>query len=621
MARTRGRSRDARSTRRSRRSIGRASRGCARSGPTTRARSRARSPRSNRTRSSSTACSSGRPRAPRSSPSTRATGRELWRFDPIAQGSASQGHNRGVVLLGLADGRPHPRGACGQDLWALDAKTGLPIESFGKAGRTDLRAGLAHGTTGGDVTSPTPGAIYRDLLILGTKVGETDGAAPGDIRAYDLITGAMRWIFHTIPRARRIRRRHLAEGCLADARRRELLVRAHASTASAASSSLPTGSATFDFWGGNRTGDNLFANCLLALDAATGERVWHFQFVHHDLWDRDLPAPPDLVDREAGRAERSTPSPRRRSPACLRVRARDGRAALPDRGAAGAGLATSKGEVRLEDAALPAPAAALHAPALRPRPTSPNLARIARAVLERLREVRSGQALHAAEPRGLDHVSGLRRRRGVGRRGRWIRTALLYVNANEMPWILTMVPHGREGDGAARCGRALHPALRRLPWRQSRRATPAQSRRSWTSDAAEAPPDIVALLDTGKGVMPSFAFLSGRGGGRSSPSFVLGERAAGRTDAARRRGAGRLPTRITGYNRFLDPDGYPAVKPPWGTLNAIDLNTGEIRWRCPLGEIPELTKREASRRPAPRITAARSSPRADWSSSLRPRTR
>ncbi|MBK7948517.1 MAG: PQQ-binding-like beta-propeller repeat protein [Deltaproteobacteria bacterium] len=133
-----------------------------------------------------------------------ATGKERWRFDPLANGSASQGHNRGVVFWDGPEGEAAAGGrilaACGQDLWALDAKTGRPIESFGKSGRTDLRAGLAHGQAGGDVTSPTPGAIYRDLLIVGTKVGESDGAAPGDIRAYDLRTGEMRWIFHTIPR-------------------------------------------------------------------------------------------------------------------------------------------------------------------------------------------------------------------------------------------------------------------------------------------------------------------------------------------------------------------------------------------------------------------------------------
>src|SRR5690606_27493578 len=128
-----------------------------------------------------------------------ATGRERWRFDPMAHGSAAQGHNRGVVHWeGPEGGRI--LAACGQDLWALDAKTGLPIASFGQGGRTDLRAGLAHGGRGGDVTSPTPGAVFEDLLIVGTKVGETEGAAPGDIRAFDLNTGELRWIFHTIPR-------------------------------------------------------------------------------------------------------------------------------------------------------------------------------------------------------------------------------------------------------------------------------------------------------------------------------------------------------------------------------------------------------------------------------------
>ncbi len=181
-----------------------------------------------------------------------ATGSERWRFDPIAHGSASQGHNRGVVHWASPTGG-RILAACGQDLWALDAATGLPIESFGRAGRTDLRAGLAHGMQGGDVTSPTPGAIYQDLLILGTKVGETDGAAPGDIRAYDLNTGEMRWIFHTIPRAGEFG----VDSWPKDAWK----TRGGANSWSGVTLDrerglvfLPTGSATPDFWGGDRAG-------------------------------------------------------------------------------------------------------------------------------------------------------------------------------------------------------------------------------------------------------------------------------------------------------------------------------------------------------------------------------
>ncbi len=201
--------------------------------------------------------------------------------------------NRGVTYW---EGNGAPRLYFGYRNWlyALDAKTGQPVKTFGSEGRVDLREGLGRPAKDLSVGLTTPGVVYKDLLIVGSLVSETLPAAPGDIRAYDLRTGKLRWSFHTIPHPgefgyetwpkdawQYIGGTNNWSGLALDEKRGLVFA--------------PTGSATFDFYGANRKGDNLFANTLLCLDANTGQRKWHFQTVRHDLWDRDLPTAPALV--------------------------------------------------------------------------------------------------------------------------------------------------------------------------------------------------------------------------------------------------------------------------------------------------------------------------------------
>ena len=181
-------------------------------------------------------------------------------------------------------------------LYSLDPATGKPIPSFGESGRIDLRKGLrdSEGYEKQSIALTTPGIIYKDLIIVGGRNPETHPAPPGDIRAYDVRTGALRWTFHTIPRPgepgyetwppdawNTAGAANNWAGMTLDAQRGIVYV--------------PTGSAVMDFYGGDRIGDDLFADTLLALDADTGKRLWHFQGVHHDIWDRDFPSPPALL--------------------------------------------------------------------------------------------------------------------------------------------------------------------------------------------------------------------------------------------------------------------------------------------------------------------------------------
>src|SRR5581483_2120498 len=223
------------------------------------------------------------------------TGRELWTFDP-GKGAASRGRfrHRGVTV---ANDRVFV--TYRNYLWALDRKTGRPIGTFGREGRIDLREGLDQPAERLSVSASSPGVVFEDLFIIGSTVPETLPGSPGHIRAYDVNSGRLRWTFHTIP--------HPGEFGYdtwpPDAYKIIGGANAWAGVSLDAKLGLvfaATGSASFDFYGINRHGDNLFADCVLALDARTGRRVWHFQGIKHDVWDWDFPAAPNLVTVKRG---------------------------------------------------------------------------------------------------------------------------------------------------------------------------------------------------------------------------------------------------------------------------------------------------------------------------------
>lgn len=229
-----------------------------------------------------------------------ATGTEIWTFNPYEDPSAAD-VNRGLTYWESDRDRRIFVGA-GPYIYALRADTGTPVSSFGTDGRIDLRTSMDRAEK--DLTaSSSPGIIYNNLLIVGSDVREGPApASPGHIRAFDALTGSLAWTFHTIPRPgefghetwpadawKTVGGANCWGGMSLDEERGLVYV--------------PTGSASYDHHGGDRAGDNLFANCILALDAATGERVWHFQAVHHDVWDYDLPCPPNLVGVRRGFTE------------------------------------------------------------------------------------------------------------------------------------------------------------------------------------------------------------------------------------------------------------------------------------------------------------------------------
>src|ERR1700756_3532998 len=219
------------------------------------------------------------------------TGKLLWKFDSGINGTQP---DRGLAYWSSGTAARILVGVM-NFLYALDAATGKPVTDFGEAGRIDLRENLGREpASANSIALTSPGLVFEDLIVLGGRNPETLPAPPGNIRAFDVRTGKLRWSFHTIP---------LPGEFGYDAWPPDAWETSGAANNWAGMSLdpvrgivyVPTGSAAFYFFGADRIGDDLFSDCLLALDARTSKRLWHFQGVHHDLWDRDFPSPPVLL--------------------------------------------------------------------------------------------------------------------------------------------------------------------------------------------------------------------------------------------------------------------------------------------------------------------------------------
>ena len=220
------------------------------------------------------------------------TGKKIWSFDPF-NGGRGGGSFRGVTYW--QDGKDKRiLFTAGDNLFALDATSGKPITTFGKDGKVSMNIGIRDDSSRISIKPTSPGIIYKNLIIIGNEVSELYGAQPGYIRAYNVVTGKLQWTFHTIP---------LPGEYGYDTWPKDAYKYAGGANCWGGMSLdedrgmvfLGTGSPTYDFYGADRKGINLFGNCIIALDAGTGERKWHFQTIHHDLWDYDLPSPPNLI--------------------------------------------------------------------------------------------------------------------------------------------------------------------------------------------------------------------------------------------------------------------------------------------------------------------------------------
>lgn len=521
-----------------------------------------------------------------------ATGRELWRFDPAAvPGGAKSGVNRGLILWSEG-GEQRLFYSNDHFLHALDPHTGRPILSFGAGGCIDLKKDLGRDVSALALQSTTPGVLFGDLLIIGMRVGEGPApAAPGHIRAYDVRTGKLAWRFNTIPMPgefgydtwppdawKFIGGVNVWSGFALDEKRGLVF--------------CPTGSAAFDFWGGNRLGADVFANCLIALDARTGRRVWHQQLVHHDLWDKDLPAPPNLITVKRNGAKIDAVAQVTKSGHVFLFNRETGEPLFPIRETP-VPMSDLQGESAWPTQPLPVKPAPFARQVFAYHEITDVSPESHRQVLERFSKIRPHTPFAPPSREGTVIFPGFDGGAEWGGAAA-DRDGVLYVNANEMPWVLTMVETRRRGERVS-SGEAIFNQICAVCHGVDRRGNAAQNVPPLVDIGRKLQrTEVLALLKTGKGVMPSFDFLSD--GQRNAVADLLFGTAAApargpETAPAVDDAIGTIPYSMTGYNRWLDGNGYPAVKPPWGTLNAIDLNTGEYRWRVPLGEWPELKAR------------------------------
>ncbi|HWA09733.1 MAG TPA: PQQ-binding-like beta-propeller repeat protein [Opitutaceae bacterium] len=516
------------------------------------------------------------------------SGRLLWKFD---SGIPGEGPVRSVAYW--TDGRERRIfSGVNNFLYALDAADGKPVADFGEGGRIDLRKGL-----GGDyrrqiVTLTSPGVVYRDLIIVGGREPEDHPSPPGDIRAFDVRTGALRWTFHTIPHPGEFGYETWPKDAWQNAGAANNWT-GMALDAGRGIVYVPTGSAVPDWYGADRVGDNLFADTLLALDAATGKRLWHFQAVHHDIWDFDFPAPPVLLTvTSEGKRVDAVAQTTKTGYVFLFDRV-TGRPLFPIKETP-VPASTVPGEVTSPTQPLPT----LPAPLIREGVTEDMLTtRTPEAhawVLEKFRSYAGGSGGQFVPARTDKMMVAMPGANGGGEWGGPAvdpATGILYVNANETPRLTGLIlPPRATSEGERiyqqRCiachgllGTGVPPEIPSLVGANP----PLTDQR------------IVDVVHQGKGRMPPVADLTDDQLKtliryvRTLSTPAAARRASSAGDASKEEAApaGR-PHYTASKGWFNDPDGYPSITPPWGTLNAIDMNTGKYVWKIPLGYYPEL---------------------------------
>ena len=422
----------------------------------------------------------------------------------------------------------------------------------------------------------SPGAVYKNLLIVGSRVNETYGSSPGHIRAYDTITGQLKWIFHTIPQAGQpgyetwewpkeetFGGANAWGGVTIDEQRGWAFV--------------ATGSATDDFYGGFRKGKNLYSDCVLALDATTGQLKWHYQTVRHDIWDYDNPPAPILVTIRSGTTSRDAVVQLTKMGLTFVLDRDTGTPIFPVHD-----VPVPRSDVPGEEASPTQPIPLIPPPLVRQAITEADLTNITpeahEYALQLFRKYRSGSIFTPPSLQGTitmpGHLGGAEWHGGSFDP----QLNVLYVNVNEIPTINRLrpvsgpaspggAPGGRGNQGQLQLGRQVYEANCMQCHGAERKGNPPLIPALIGLDLSR--PEHRAVIQGGRNGMPAFRQLRAADldalAAYNSSSLTS---SPGGSSTARRYS-------VDGYIQFNDAEGFPAISPPWGTLNAIDMLTGK----------------------------------------------
>lgn len=530
-----------------------------------------------------------------------ATGGQKWVFDPNA-GTATATDNKTFQFIminsrGVAwwsDGKGDDRifFTAGSNTFAINAQTGKPVTTFGHNGSIDLHEGLGRDVSDLFVVNTSPGLVYKDLLILGTRVDEAPPSAPGHVRAYDVRTGQQQWIFHTIPQPGEFGYdtwenptawqyaggSNVWSGFTLDEKRGILFA--------------GTGSAAYDFYGGQRKGANLFANCVIALDALTGKRIWHQQLIHHDLWDKDLPAPPVLITLHLNGKPVDAVAQTTKNGYIFVFERETGKPVFEINEVPVDTVTDLAGEQVWRTQPIPTQPVPFVRQTLTIEDINPYLPA---ASIARLKKEMAGYRFgNMFIPPGRKPSLVFP---GYDGGGEWggpafdPQTEILYVNANEMAWIMEMKENRikiPQKETVLQAGQRLYTqdcAVCHGPDQKGTGNNPTLV----GAETRYSKPEFLALLNSGRRMMPAFKQLPLEEK-EALAAYILQlkdqyhEPWLGKVHDPRY----AIPYKMAGYNKFLSPEGYPAISPPWGSLNAINMRTGEMAWKVPLGEYEAL---------------------------------
>lgn len=521
------------------------------------------------------------------------TGKQLWAFNALAEGAPTAA-SRGVTYWASGNDKRILYSA-GNYLMAIDAKTGKLIPTFGDAGRVNLNVGVRDDPSKISVTLTTPGSIFKDLIIIGSRLPDFYGAAPGYIRAYNCKTGKLAWTFHTIPHPGEVG----YDSWPKDAYKYAGGVNCWAGMSIDKQRGmvfLALGSPTYDYYGADRIGANLFGNCVLALDAATGKYKWHFQTVHHDIWDYDLASPPNLVtlikdnknidavaqvtkhgfifvlDRQTGKPlflveERKVPASN-----------------LP-------------GEVAFPTQPFPLKPKAFVKQSMTEQDLTNYSAADHQAILDKFRSVRYEGLFTPPDLKGTISLPATRGGANWGGAAFDPETNYLYVRGHNLPEIQTIVDANKQfaaqNNTLFERGRVTYLKHCASCHGEQKNGIPPSFPSLVDLKARKPEKEVLEKVRQGGGAMPGFKGILSANEERAIISFLYDMKDA-KIQVPQVSKSAEEPVRYmntSAYATWSDPSGNPAMKGPWATLSALNLSTGEYDWQIPIGNDEKLQEK------------------------------